>query len=229
MQTCPPGPPRRRRVRGCSRGAPHPRGGDAGVSGTDLGRGGHWFAPRRGTTNAAFGGGTLRRCIVTAVRHSEVFRAGAVPAGPAPAKGSTLASTDRHSDRDGIVRWREAGRAAAGHLPLLLLAALVSACGGRHLRLVAPDTTAGPRYTCERGAAGVCQAAVVDVPEELNQSGTVFVILPRQCQGRVHQIVVLDAESSTPRVDVTCAPREEPLEEMSRVEPGAPGPAESNQ
>jgi hypothetical protein len=103
---------------------------------------------------------------------------------------------------------------------LSVLAALLGACGGRQVRLVSPDTTAGARYTCAPGEGGVCQPATVDVPEELNPSGTIFVILPRECQGRIHQIVVIDAGSSTPKVDATCAPQEEPLGETSRRDPG---------
>jgi hypothetical protein len=112
---------------------------------------------------------------------------------------------------------------------LIVLALLLDACGGQHLRLVSPDSTAGPRYTCEPGEGRVCQPAAVDVPEELNPSGTLFVILPRQCQGRIHQIVVLDAGSSSPRVEATCAPQEDPLEEMSRSEPLGAAPAEAKQ
>ena len=59
-----------------------------------------------------------------------------------------------------------------------------------------------------------CQPATEDVPSDLNPHGTSFVKLPRQCQGRVHQIVILDADSDDPKVDVTCAPIEEPIQEM---------------
>jgi hypothetical protein len=95
---------------------------------------------------------------------------------------------------------------------------LATACSGSHVRLVAPDTTAGPRYSCAPGEGQICQPATTDVPEELNRSGTVFVILPRQCKGKIHQIVIIDAGSSKPKVDATCAPQEEPLDEMSRRE-----------
>jgi hypothetical protein len=102
------------------------------------------------------------------------------------------------------------------------LIAAASACGGHPMRLVSPDTTAGPRYTCEPGAGRICQPATSDVPEELNRSGTVFVILPRECKGRVHQLVIIDAGSSEPKVDATCAPEEAPLDEMSLRERRAP-------
>jgi hypothetical protein len=108
-----------------------------------------------------------------------------------------------------------------GHAALWLVAAVLIACGGSQVRLVSPDTTPGPRYTCQPGEGAVCQPATTDVPEDLNRSGTVFVILPRECKGRIHQIVVLDAGSSHPKVDATCAPQEEPVEEMSSSEPEA--------
>jgi hypothetical protein len=111
---------------------------------------------------------------------------------------------------------------------LLLLAAVLSACGGSQVRLVSPDTTPGSRYTCQPGEGAPCQPATTDVPEDLNRSGTVFVILPRECKGKIHQIVVLDAGSSHPKVDATCAPQEEPVEEMSASEPkGAPAASAS--
>lgn len=102
---------------------------------------------------------------------------------------------------------------------VLFFVLLSFACSGSQVRLVAPDTTAGSRYSCLPGEGQICQPATTDVPEELNQSGTVFVILPRQCKGKIHQIVITDAGSSKPKVDATCAPEEEPLEEMSHPAP----------
>jgi hypothetical protein len=108
---------------------------------------------------------------------------------------------------------------------LSLVAAVSSACGGSQVRLVSPDTTPGSRYTCQPGEGAVCQPATTDVPEDLDPSGTVFVILPRECKGKVHQIVVLDAGSSHPRVDATCAPQAEPVEGMTSSYPSAAPPA----
>jgi hypothetical protein len=89
------------------------------------------------------------------------------------------------------------------------------------VRLVAPDTTAASRYSCEPGDGKICTPATTDVPSDLNQTHTAFVILPRECKGRFQQIVVIDADSSEPKVDVTCAPEEAPVEEMGS-EPAAP-------
>jgi hypothetical protein len=109
---------------------------------------------------------------------------------------------------------RAAGRTA--RMLLILWIGLLTGCTGRHVRMISPATSPGARYTC--APAGECKPATVDVPSRLNPSGTKFVVLPRQCAGRIHQIVILNAQSSTPEVDVTCAPLEEPvarpLEEM---------------
>jgi hypothetical protein len=86
----------------------------------------------------------------------------------------------------------------------------------RHVRLTTPATDPGARYVC-RGE-GECQPADVDVPSERNPSGTTAITLPRQCAGKIHQILVIDAGSSEPKVDVTCAPAEEPIETMGAPE-----------
>jgi hypothetical protein len=75
-----------------------------------------------------------------------------------------------------------------------------------------PQTSAGARYTCEPGKA--CVPATTDVPSDLNPSNTAFVILPAECKGHINRIVVLEADSSKPKLDVTCAPLEEPVQEM---------------
>jgi hypothetical protein len=91
-----------------------------------------------------------------------------------------------------------------------LLAVLGCSGGGQNLRLAVPDTTPAQRYTCRSGAE--CQPASEDVPE--NPAGTLFFVLPRECQGRVNQIFVRDAGSSHAELTVTCAPAEAPLGEM---------------
>jgi hypothetical protein len=90
--------------------------------------------------------------------------------------------------------------------------ALLSGACERHLRLEAPDTSAGPRYTCH--SRQPCEPATTDVPSQQNPSGTTFVVLPKQCRGRFHRIVIFDSGSDKPKVDVTCAPDDEPIKEM---------------
>jgi hypothetical protein len=106
-------------------------------------------------------------------------------------------------------------RSVTGRL-LICCAGLLGACGHRHVSIENPATTPGSRYTCK--SMDSCTPATVDVPARLNQSGTTFVALPRQCAGRIHKIVILNADSSTPEIDVTCAPIEAPAEPAGPIE-----------
>jgi hypothetical protein len=99
--------------------------------------------------------------------------------------------------------------------PFLLV---LAGCATQHVRLAVPDTTPAQRYTCRPGKA--CEPASTDVPA--NPAGTLFFSLPRECRGRLSEIVVHDAGSSEPRVTVVCAPAEEPLGEMAGDPPAEP-------
>jgi hypothetical protein len=88
-----------------------------------------------------------------------------------------------------------------------LLLSLAAGCA-RHVRLVFPETEKASRYICREGEAP-CEPATRDIASERNQSGTTQITMPTQCGGRFHEIVVLDADSSEPTVDVTCAPAED--------------------
>lgn len=94
---------------------------------------------------------------------------------------------------------------------LVTLTLTLGACS-HHVRMEVPQTSAGARYVCEPGKA--CVPAATDVPSDLNPSNTAFVTLPTECKGHINRIVVLDADSSKPKLDVTCAPLEAPIEEM---------------
>jgi hypothetical protein len=98
---------------------------------------------------------------------------------------------------------------------LVLLALSLGACA-HHVRLTSPDTDPGARYICD--GAGQCRPATTDVPSERNPSGMTIITLPRECGGKVHQILILDAGSSEPEVDVTCAPPEESVGTMGSPE-----------
>jgi hypothetical protein len=90
------------------------------------------------------------------------------------------------------------------------LAAVVSivlyGCGSQQLRLVSPDSTAGVAYTCT--ANNTCYPGSVASPPEGQQPDAIQLTLPRECGGRVHEIVVREPDSSTPEIDVTCAKQE---------------------
>lgn len=121
---------------------------------------------------------------------------------------------------DTLVRsYRLAPRAR--RLSLGVVAAASVACT-HHVRLSSPDTDPGPRYVCREG--GECRPADTDVPSDDNPSNTTAITLPRECAGKVHQILIIDAGSSEPEVRVTCAPAEEPAGTMgepeARLHPG---------
>jgi hypothetical protein len=98
-----------------------------------------------------------------------------------------------------------------------LVAAASLACS-HHLRLTSPDTDPGSRYECSGSGSGECRPRSSDVPSDDNPSGTTAITLPRECAGKIHQILIIDAGSSEPAVRVTCAPAEEPLRTMDEPE-----------
>lgn len=89
---------------------------------------------------------------------------------------------------------------------------LATGCAN-HVKLAFPGASPGAQYVCR--AETDCTPATDLVASDLNRSGTVFVTMPSQCGGHFREIVVLDADSSSPTVVVTCAPVEEPMDEMT--------------
>jgi hypothetical protein len=76
-------------------------------------------------------------------------------------------------------------------------------CGSQQLRLTSPDTAAGVSYTCT--AANTCYPASLAIPAEGQPDEALPLVMPRECQGRIHEILIRDADSSSPEIDVTCA------------------------
>jgi hypothetical protein len=83
------------------------------------------------------------------------------------------------------------------------LATFLLGCGSQQLRLTAPDTAVGIGYTCT--AANTCYPASVNAPEEGTHDDAIPLALPRECNGQFHEIVIRNADSSSPEIDVTCA------------------------
>jgi len=81
-------------------------------------------------------------------------------------------------------------------------------CGSQQLRLTSPDTAAGIGYTCT--SASACYPASVATPAEGQEAEAIVLTLPRECAGRIHEIVVREPDSSSPEIDVTCARQESP-------------------
>jgi hypothetical protein len=69
-----------------------------------------------------------------------------------------------------------------------------------------PESSPGARYLC---TAERCTPATTIDPARSNRLHTYSVALPRECAGRVHEVLVLDAHSKHPEIEVACAPREE--------------------
>ena len=84
-----------------------------------------------------------------------------------------------------------------------LSAAAAIGCGSQPLRLASPDTAAGIGYTCT--SASACYPASVAAPPEGQETEAIVLTLPRECRGRIHEIIVREPDSSSPEIDVTCA------------------------
>lgn len=94
----------------------------------------------------------------------------------------------------------------------LMLGALTGGCA-HHVRLVVPQTTGSNAYVCRPGEKE-CASATTDDPRMWNEAGTKSVVLPTNCDGRINEILVRNADSSTPEVLVKCAPLENKIEGM---------------
>lgn len=98
-------------------------------------------------------------------------------------------------------------------LGVIGLAGLLGGCE-RHVALKFPDSSPGAAYVCsvtDRSVERCAPATNID-PADSDRAGTVFVILPRECQGRFNEIVIHDSGSSQPSVSVRCAPLENRIE-----------------
>ncbi len=90
-----------------------------------------------------------------------------------------------------------------------MLALLTASACTHHVRLLFPDSSPGEEYTCSATTHDEnCRPATTVAPDQNNQANTAFVILPRECKGSFNDITVHDSGSSTPTVDVKCAPLE---------------------
>ena len=98
------------------------------------------------------------------------------------------------------------------------------ACGSQQLRLTSPETTAGVGYTCT--AANTCYPASLAVPAEGQPDDAIPLVMPRECQGLIHEIVIRDPDSSSPEIDVTCATPK--AGEAPAAAPASPTPPDPN-
>ena len=90
---------------------------------------------------------------------------------------------------------------------------LVTTAGcARRIHLKMPDTTPSSSYDCRSGRQ--CAPNPVDVLRRTNQPRTAQIMGPRECAGRVAEVFIEDADSSSPTVIVTCATRESSVHDM---------------
>jgi hypothetical protein len=102
------------------------------------------------------------------------------------------------------------------HVLITCVVALLG-CGSQQLRLTAPDTTAGISYTCT--AANTCYPASLAAPIEGQPDEALPLVMPRECGGQIHEIVIREPDSSEPEIDVTCA--------APKAKPAAKAPPQS--
>ena len=100
---------------------------------------------------------------------------------------------------------------------------LLTGCGSQQLRLSSPDTSAGVSYTCT--AANTCYPASLAAPVEGQPDEALPLIMPRECEGRIHEIMIRDADSSDPEIDVTCAAKPGGAPAAEPAAPAAAAPA----
>ena len=95
-------------------------------------------------------------------------------------------------------------------------------CGSQQLRLTSPETSGGVSYTCT--SANTCYPGSLANPVEGQPDEAIPLLLPRECQGRIHEIVIREADSSSPEIDVTCATAEVPASQEAPPAPASNEP-----
>jgi hypothetical protein len=87
-----------------------------------------------------------------------------------------------------------------------------SGCAGHHVQVLF-SSEKGDVYDCEptTDRSIKCRSAGTIDPTDLNRDGTVRFRLPTECHGSYQQITIHDADTSHPRMIVTCAPLEAPI------------------
>ena len=93
---------------------------------------------------------------------------------------------------------------------LAVSAAICSFACEHHVQLRFPNSSPGEEYSCAVTTSQVesCKPATKLDPAERNKAGTVYVIVPRECQGHFNEITIHDSGSSHPTVEVLCSPPE---------------------
>lgn len=106
------------------------------------------------------------------------------------------------SKRNAFAPWSNSSSGWRARASYLLAWWSMNACS-HHAKLVAPDASPASAYECSVDAQ--CRPASILDDARLNQSGTAFIVLPKECRGHFQQIVILDSDSDSPTVVATCA------------------------
>ncbi len=93
----------------------------------------------------------------------------------------------------------------------MLLLLLSTGCGPKHVILWTGESGTGSLYECtEKGEKNSCVPSRDETLVNETLSGTLYLDLPKQCAGRVHQVLLHDLRSGKPQVFVKCGPPENP-------------------
>jgi hypothetical protein len=106
-------------------------------------------------------------------------------------------------------------------LLLCTFALAAAGCGSPQIRLSSPDTAAGIAYTCT--SANTCYPGSAAIPEEGAKDNAIPLTLPHECAGMIHEILIRNADSSSPEIDVTCARPKAPAAPDVGAQPATPG------
>lgn len=105
---------------------------------------------------------------------------------------------------------------------------LVGALGfvgcSRQVRLVVPETDyGGVAFVCTAAdgedSPSTCASEGREDPSINAKSGTAFIVLPKECDGRFHELLIENADSSSPTVRASCATRATPDEPIEKIGP----------
>jgi hypothetical protein len=107
---------------------------------------------------------------------------------------------------------------------VVFLALAVMGCGSpfEHVRLdAAGSTSPGSPYLCTVGRG--CEPSDMQILSAENLKHTAFINLPAECRGTFPQLIVYDAHSKSPSVDVHCMKPQEKDYRCDVIEDGGDG------
>lgn len=93
----------------------------------------------------------------------------------------------------------------------LLLLVVSTGCAPKHVMLWTNEAGTGSLYACtQQDKKYTCVPAKDERVVNETLSGTLYIDLPKECEGHFRQILLHDVRSGHPQVFVKCAPPENP-------------------